>query len=220
MTDADARERPIIFSAPMVRALLDGRKTQTRRIVKPQPEYSDVAGAFGTWVFKQRQAGDWWLWPNASDKVLAECPYGVPGDRLWVRETWCPSPDGIIYRATEAEHGIAQPDDYNVWKSAIHLRRADARITLEITDAHVERLQDISQEDCRAEGCAGGHGAIPGYAYSATPREHFRYVWQAINGGDSMHDNPWVWALTFKRVTALSPEKRSADGPEGDTGER
>lgn len=86
--EQSVKERPILFSGPMVRALLDGRKTQTRRVVNPQPIYGDVAGMFASWMFKKRRASGHWLYPNARDNVLGECPHGQPGDRLWVRETW------------------------------------------------------------------------------------------------------------------------------------
>jgi hypothetical protein len=136
------------------------------------------------------------------------------GDRLFVRETWgtcsifddvaprdLPSfapvkyyADGKIVGAT-AGYGLmlkARP--------SIHMPRRLSRILLEIVAIRVERLQDISEADCVAEGCAGGHGSIPGYGYSATPAEHYRWLWELINGAGSWDANPWVWCLTFKRV--------------------
>lgn len=201
----------------MVRALLNGSKTQTRRAVKPQP------------VYDGRFAGSWKLVGNAGHEaatcspLIAELsPYGQPGDRLWVRETFvqgwphdengCPAqfdadgherPMTTWYRAsspdlkwcTDGENTERTP-----WRPSIHMPRAASRITLEISGVRVERLQDISEFDCVAEGCTGGHGSIPGYAYSATPLEHYHWLWNSINGLGSWEANPWVWALEFRRV--------------------
>ena len=170
------KERPILFSAPMVRAILAGTKTQTRRAVKldatPEPKYS-------------------------RDVVLRyRCPYGQPGDRLWVRETWMYGQGSTpIFRADV----LVTPKD-QVWRSPIHMPRAASRITLEITGVRVERLQDISEADAVEEGAPGGHGAIPGYGYNALPGEHYRHVWESINGPSSWDANPWIWAIEFKRV--------------------
>lgn len=167
------KERPILFSAPMVRAILDGRKTVTRRVVKPQPEMREVAGVASMLSFKTRHGSGWWLWPNARDQVLAECPYGQPGDLLWVREThslhqthgqhrgddkrWGPwgglptkvSPDGT--QIAYYREGFDRCDGGR-WRPSIHMPRWASRITLEVTGVRVERLQDITPAQILAEG--------------------------------------------------------------------
>jgi len=214
------KSRPILFSAPMVRAILDGRKTMTRRAWK-MPRgcdwYAEMGGEQAGWFVDHGQP--WWLHVTES-----RCPYGVPDDQLWVRETWqtffedevpADRPKGprhtmgiparpdrksyVYYRADgelhSSELGAAQ------WSSPIHLARRYSRITLEITGVRVERLCDISEADAMAEGARGGHGAIPGYGYAATPVEHFRHIWESINGPGSWDANPWTWAIEFRRVT-------------------
>lgn len=175
------KERPILFSAPMVRAILEGRKTQTRRPIKPQPPADGytlhtVIGSTGPQsdIGKHR-----WL---LSDDVLSSefgdlfsCPYGQPGDRLWVRETWaevCGSEDGVCngleclehYFDYRADTGAKYPGNWPAefsrdevpddirWRPSIHMPRAASRILLEITRIRVERLQEISEEDAIAEG--------------------------------------------------------------------
>jgi len=90
------------------------------------------------------------------------------------------------------------------WRPSIHMPRWASRLSLDIVSVRVERLQDISEEDARAEGCSGGHDSIPGYAFSATPREHFRHLWGSINGAESWDANPWVWVISFKRTEVQS----------------
>lgn len=200
------RERPILFSGSMVRAILDGRKTQTRRGVKITHRTPGLAACL------MPPAG---LSPRP--RVAAElCPYGQPGDdRLWVRETWQheafpfgPYRPGahVYYRADYLDdpHGpdgeMSQEGKYRSWRPSIHMPRAASRILLEITAVRVERLQSISEADAQAEGTLGGHGAIPGYPYNATPVEHFRHVWDSINGPGSWAVNPWVWCISFRRT--------------------
>lgn len=189
------KERPILFSAPMIRALLDGSKTQTRRVVKCHVEDYDGALITGT-----------------------ACPYGQPGDRLWVREAFDFLPAGgpdqpqaceIVYWATGSTEQRTAPHDYNPMiyghekvRPSIHMPRWASRITLEITSVRVERLQDISESDAQAEG------AIPndGYAGPAEDRQKgwvtaYRSIWKSINGADSWAANPYVWVIEFKRVT-------------------
>lgn len=204
------RDRPILFSAPMVRALLDGRKTQTRRIVKPQPkpswrveDWNDMDS--GPCVLYSRPAC---LDGEFSSSV--RCPYGRPGDRLWVRETWrvsCGLDDltpkqiareysgdmmSVRYDADGTE--IRPPLlDWGKTRVSIHLPREYARITLALTDVRAERLRDISAQDCWAEG-------IPG-SPDVNPLHEYEEIWERINGAGSWKLNPLVWALTFKRVT-------------------
>lgn len=193
------KERPIIFRAEMVRAILAGRKTQTRRIVKPLHMATVYAEQF---------------------PILAMCPYGSPGDRLWVRETcraeaiddeWlC----GVRYVADGQFMPIANTRDasdrwvqlywYRGMEGAtvppIHMPRWASRITLEITDVRLEQLQDISGMDAKREGVSvPAHipedGADLDYA-----RRGFRRLWEEIHGGGSWEKNPWVWVIEFKKL--------------------
>jgi hypothetical protein len=202
----EIKERPILFSAPMVRAILEGRKTVTRRPVK---------GVGLVWLdnFKPEYVAD-------PDNNL--CPYGKPGDRLWVRETWYCDHDEVqrgpylqpadmtdLDEAREngdlvyAADGLTPYEqDQPKWKPSIHMPRWASRILLEITDVRVERLQDISRADIRAEGLQcppdlASDDVSPNYRdwYPAAWRE----LWEST-GGD-WDANPWVWVVEFKRVT-------------------
>lgn len=229
------KERPILFGGAMVRALLAGTKTQTRRIVKPVPPPVDVvryrAGDGYSWirpVSGQRHwcvAGPvWCVREQMGREPHLVCPYGRPGDWLWVRETWCPvNDDGtrwVDYRATprySAEHPAGwenAPDDADAlkWRSPRFMPRWASRITLEITDVRMQRLQEISEEDARAEGCPGMDldprdegGTIyawQGRSSAPDPRAHFAALWNTINGARApWAANPWVWSVSFKRVT-------------------
>ena len=208
------RERPILFSAPMVRALLAGTKTQTRRVVKGAPEdWSPVQPQVYAPTIVDRH-GDEQPGPDAfgagdeQGDHWIRCPYGQPGDRLYVRETWAaphaydhlpprliPTDARIHYAATEDRGGL-------LWRPSIHMPRWASRITLEVTGVKVERLQNISEADAIAEGTPGGHGAIPGYSYNATPTEHYKWLWESINGPGSWDANPHVWCVSFKRLGA------------------
>ncbi|MCS4496240.1 morphogenetic protein [Pantoea sp. B623] len=183
------KECPILLNAEMVRAVLDGGKTQTRRILKVQPH----AGVRNSVFVKSG-------YEDGHGKELV-CPFGAVGDRLWVRETWArynidQDTHDIAYRATT-------PDDWpkeGRWRPSIHMPRWASRITLEITGVRVERLQDITNQDAMAEGI--GHL----YAYDEsqpTPKDatrRFAELWQSIYGADSWQANPWVWVIEFKRV--------------------
>lgn len=186
------KERPILFSAPMVRALLDGSKTQTRRVVKPSK-----CRYFGVPLAACELAGE------VNSGEYANSIYGQPGDRLWVRETWLqtnPFTKGGLhtygYRASDA---VEFPDA--VWKPSIHMPRAASRITLEITAVRVERLQDISEEDAIAEGVKWfSSGAVECPGMPETPIDAYRSLWEKINGPGSWEKNPWVWCISFKRT--------------------
>ena len=179
------KERPIIFSAPMVRAILDGRKTQTRRVVK-----SETVGDSGEIV-----------------PLLGRCPYGQPGDTLYVKETWFS--DARVQKASGWEPIIHYRSDCELpvkWRPSIFMPRWASRITLEVTGIRVEKLQDISEEDAKAEGMtlrnprdiSGDHGNA-GYLIS-----EFMGLWESINGPGSWDANPWVWIVEFRRVEAKS----------------
>lgn len=202
------KERPILFSGEMVRAILDGRKGQTRRVIKPQPT---IPEEFLSWC---RWADEWATtdtrMPEEERTVIDEwtCPYGKPGDRLWVRETWAPIPESrpsgyfsnpelidknFWYRASDS-----LPTWGGKWKPSIHMPRAASRITLEVTDVRVERVQHISEADAAAEGV----DAIPSAPAALTHRTSFAKLWDTINSkrGHPWSNNDWVWAVSFKRI--------------------
>lgn len=207
------KERPILFNAEMVNAILSGRKTQTRRIMKDQPELispEDECGSPGYWI-------PW----NAvrsmvrNDMMKFACPFGIEGDRLWVRET-CQAKelqsglDVVFYLADSTEIPIpAHPLDSGRWVDlyrhrrgkgkivpSIHMPRWASRISLEITGVRVERLHDITLGDiCKEIGCG---------LYDFRPATHgfqvWEDLWQSIYGAESWQANPWVWVIEFKRV--------------------
>ena len=199
------KERPILFSAPMVRALLAGTKTQTRRAMKPQP--TEFVGGPGVTLQDGSPAP---LIP-LDDSVEPygreiACPYGKPGDRLWVRETWHDASSSLHSCALYRADGIDL--HWDKWTPSIHMPRWASRITLEITSVRVERLQEISIEDAKAEGAWGPDDSIVQKVadyfgtdiFSANPRKAFQMLWESINGPDSWAANPWVWAIEFRRV--------------------
>lgn len=213
------KERPILFSSEMVRAILAGRKTQTRRVVKPQsdsfithcyPEQTDDFSAqTGLWIAATGDRG------TSKAQGTFECPYGVPGDRLWVRETFYCDTDHDDPDAMENLYYMADAQDKH-WccelipecqcgdvgkpraKPGIHMPRWASRITLEIKEIRVERLQDISDDDCVAEGFEVGHPAGPLHWYQG--------LWNYINPKYPWPSNPWVWIITFH---AISDETRA-----------
>lgn len=210
------KERPIIFSAPMVRAILDGRKTQTRRVVKPQPEVMyDYPNCPDMLEFLHPVTSG-----TYSRKSFAQtCPYGQPGDRLWVRETWLPfDPDHAItfyaYRASTTDDGeeirqeyIRCGRDYR-WRPSIHMPRWASRITLEITDVRVERLNEISVEDAIAEGVKCPCDFHYCTLCHVTPSQLFTKLWSSIHAADGPNGwgaNPWVWVIEFKRIQDDTP---------------
>lgn len=217
------KERPIIFNDEMVRAILDGRKTQTRRIVKLPVIDKDI----GCELYGSELAG-------SQRDALRHCPHGQPGDRLWVREAFSIGEDlgkdwepwmeqGDRFVRTEGGHEIyCVPDDYfppkntpekhhcedtpEHWREfgqipPIFMPRWASRITLEITGVRVERLNDISEADAKAEGVHGEkEAAEAGLDWYDKPRRAFRFLWQSIYGPGSWDANPWVWVIEFKRV--------------------
>lgn len=192
------KERPILFSAPMVRALLAGTKTQTRRALNPQPELvNDATGnALAMyWKWQGRKMAD-----LGRDAVMRMCPYGQPGDRLWVRETFGFSGSGYIpdihFRATNPEAPIL-----GRWHPSFHMRRIDSRITLEITSVRVERLQEISEVDAQAGGWTRRpEVSTDPQVHKEAARDWFMDLWESINGPGSWDANPWVWVIEFRRL--------------------
>jgi hypothetical protein len=233
-TRVAARERPILFSAPMIRALLSGAKTQTRRVIAPGRD-GTVAEWRTAWVMDavKRWAPSmdgWWTMAVDGGHIgSVQCPYGVPGDRLWVREAFYSdtlSPD-TEYQHVHYREGLAHGHFHRraalhldgksghrgPWRPSIHMPRWASRITLEVTDVRVQRLQDISEDDARAEGVdadpveawfdsVGGAGDPYAAACSKLYRFGFAKAWDSINGKRCpWSSNPWTWAISFKRVT-------------------
>lgn len=203
-------ERPILFSAPMVRAILDGTKTQTRRIAKGVAALHAVTGEP---LAKLDSAGP-----------RVPCPYGQPGDQLWVREAHAIVPRTAYAHSDGVQQTLRPDDPYEhdaaiyregwtrskggfSWRPSIHMPRWASRISLEITSVRVERLQDIGPEDAKAEGChhddpcdhtrrSCAEIGCPGPDY----RIGYRNLWEQINGAESWAANPWVWVVEFTRT--------------------
>lgn len=216
------KERPILFSGPMVRAVLAGTKTQTRRVVKLK-HYHQI---------EERDDGSPWPWMydgECKENSWIPCPYGQPavvdsghrigGDRLYVREALAaphaydhlpprliPQDARIHYAATEDRGGL-------LWRPSIHMPRWASRITLELTGVRVECLQDISEADARAEGVTDGGCLNCGEsepcgcpAPAPDARDAFARLWMSINGSESWLANPWVWVLEFCRINSKEIE--------------
>lgn len=209
------KERGMIFNAEMVRAILDGRKTQTRRIVKLQPDEDGLAKVTnGPWV-------------DTSERNY-RCPFGDVGDRIWVRETFqgplfdyeqmeayledssrFEKPEFCQYAADGGHRPEYQDADDNLrhgWRPSIHMPRWASRILLEITEVRVERLNSIHDVDAMREGiqnlttCSHANFGIPGVVNAQHPVRAFQLLWESIYGADSWKFNPWVWVIEFKRV--------------------
>ena len=230
------KERPIVFSAEMVRAILEGRKTMTRRVVKSEFLPSSVT----EWKFDPARGwvgiGDVGMCNGARGEIhLMKCPYGVPGDRLWVKETWCRKWDGLDGFAYNDEGNLDpscvlfRADGYEVeaidgdglrrwnkddtaaspWTPALFMPRWASRITLEIVSVRVERVQDISDADCEAEGvrCNRTLGGwdCDGFAFA---KDAFKNLWDTIYAKNTEYKwdaNPWVWVIEFKVADVRLP---------------
>ena len=210
-------ERPSLFTAPMVRAILDGTKTQTRRVVKTVELRHGYVGVrvVGNYPSVVNLSDDGLTWrPHGGSPDVPYphpercCPYGVPGDQLWVRETWAThekyddtKPSEVWWGATKwyRERGEAGLNRGR-WRPSIYMPRIFSRLSLDVTEVRLERVQDISEEDARAEGARTMTCVNPPSLNSY--REGFRRLWDSINAkrGYSWESNPWVWVVTFERV--------------------
>lgn len=221
---SEMKEHPILFNGPMVRATLEGRKTVTRRVITPSMRSAD-----SQFELHQREDGSWQPMHTFDESSMDDlgtehpiaCPYGKPGDRLWVRETWAADAqvDAVAPRDLSQGEPIHYPADGAVRQTgcamitpgkgrpSIHMPRWACRILLEITDVRVERLQDISEDQAKAEGVRlytdhaelGDWWHVEGIeTYSADPRKSFELLWQSTGG--EWNANPWVWVVEFQRV--------------------
>lgn len=192
------KEHPILFSSAMVCAILEGNKTQTRRVLRDQNPIDLGASMHGAHL-SRRAVHDRGRLVGHRD-AFVHCPYGVPGDRLWVRETFMRETEdgtptgGLIYRATNKP----EPDGATPlrWTPAIHMPRTACRLRLEVTTVRVERLQDITEDDAFAEGCFALGDC------ECTARRQYQLLWDDLNAarGFGWQVNPWVWVITFKRT--------------------
>lgn len=258
------KERPILFSAPMIRAILEDRKTVTRRIIEKPTRFGMLSDLSAVVNILPAGAAEWWNL-KATDGIVGavKCPYGQPGDRLWVRENWIyngsvfhtgggkpESYESVIQYPADGEKRTVlrpganllsppnqrkqRPDESNkefnkylirffqVVRPSIHMPRWASRITLEVTGIKVERLQDITEDQAKAEGLTAltKDGALikygipdrdglpgtdndgwPWQEWNTSPREAFKKLWESINGPGSWELNPWIWVISFKRVT-------------------
>ncbi len=215
------KERPILFSGAMVRAILEGRKTQTRRVCKPRFDDKKPCEHFAPVEYDVRPSMERHC-EHGSEST--PCPYGVFGDRLWVRETWRPHDVAcavkgtcplVRYRADGGWSCGCKPlckEPGGPWKPSIHMPRWASRITLEVTGVRVERVQEISVEDCNAEGCP----RQPWDQVEGGPEKWYRTLWNEINMdlGYGWDVNPFVWVVEFKRVGV----KGMAAGAAAETG--
>ncbi|HCB0227212.1 TPA: hypothetical protein MYK72_002061 [Klebsiella variicola subsp. variicola] len=219
------KERGMIFNGEMVRAILDGRKTQTRRPIKwKQTRFTEIG---------EREDGSKWPWSEDAEHAFDfwhPCPFGSVGDRIWVRETfqgplfdfdlmdsYCKDSthfeksEFCVYKAD----GVPAPEFYDAddelhccWRPSIHMPRWASRILLEITGVRVERLNAISEEDATAEGVPPAGSLLPDYPGTfltpkgdfATAKVAFQRLWESIYGEESWKANSWVWVISFKRV--------------------
>lgn len=224
-------EHPMLFSGEMVRAILDGRKSQTRRVMNPQPPWDYLCKSHArTWIgctqdgrgtgWKIERNGEIWHFPSYE---RIRCPYGQPGDQLWVRETWWPI-GGFTMRANQRIGEVGAEIRYRAdnqvlwreapiefyktyenprrWKPSIHMFRWASRITLEVTGVRVERVQEINQQNAKAEGCCP--------TWQTSSREMFMGLWDSLNAkrGCGWDANPWVWAIQFRLA---EPARRCTD---------
>lgn len=190
------KERPIIFSTEMVQAILEGKKTMTRRIMKDQNKGDSYKNSRtfrdGIFILANGAAINW------------KCPYGKPNDQLWVKETFTEDRTGAIYYRADYQTGM-----FSKWKPSIFMPRSTSRIDLLINSIRVEQLKDITNEDAKKEGVRFAKSTL-GYCYCdyryksfnimTSAVDSFKSLWEKINGIGSWKDNPWVWVIEFKRI--------------------
>lgn len=224
--------KPILFSTPMVRAILDGNKTQTRRVMKLQiepcqhhlyqeAEWKDKPTEWSEAALKNGFAFCGYCENGVTPKddyAGIKCPYGKVGDILWVREKWMHGPnypngmDKYYYFASVSDQ--FKEEWPKSWKPSIHMPKDACRLFLKIISIRVQRVNDITKEDAQEEGVemigvfGKGHKAYKDYTddtgYVTTATHSFQLLWIKINGGESWHKNPWVWVVEFEKTDPIS----------------
>jgi hypothetical protein len=197
---ADTRDYPILFDTQMVKAILSGEKTQTRRLFK-----SPLSMAMEPAHEIRKNKGKWiaFLKNGQSLKYPVNCPYGEAGDLLWVKETWAPAITDIAYKADYDKSVLSEKPNQGIWHPSIHMPKSAARIWLQITGVEAQRVQSISEEDAKAEGA--GVAKIFGFSPvgQCNFRDGFFAKWISIYGIESWYENPWVWAVKFNVLPAV-----------------
>lgn len=219
-------EKPIIFFAPMVRALLDGRKTMTRRIIKADKRFTPSGSYAGDRWWMRPHSGGGWIATNGGPDAFMEtqstgfkCPYGQPGDTLWVLECWRPWSDdypSVEYKADAHRTTVHCPTAWSLylerslkhhapseWRPSIHMPRWASRITLQVESVRVERVQEITESDAKAEGVPPCEFIPDGLSEAGTPLGYvteFACLWDDIHGPGAWDRNEWVWCISFKRI--------------------
>jgi hypothetical protein len=214
------KEKPILFRTEMVRALLDGRKTQTRRVIKPQPKTDGLQGVYPDLYNHEPNRWAFWLPDNRmTEPRIWECPYGQVSDHLWVRETFkytdfdlrdagkLPHRCEVEYKLNGIRKWVLATTDTQIvipdkWRPSIFMPRWASRITLEITGIKVQRIYEISPQDIEAEGIKQLHFTT-GVCLVSLPQ--FKLIWDSINGKKyPWSSNPWVWVIEFKKLDATA----------------
>lgn len=194
-------DHPILFSTPMVQAILINMKSKTRR-TRGLENINENPDAYYLQTLFLHATGRFTFAPvcfspgslSDSDIIECKCPYGQPGDKLWVRETF------IEYAPNQFEYKSGFTDEPIKWKPSIHMPKSAARIWLEITEVRVERLRDITEEDAKAEGAECQLWQTLNNTDTTSHRNGFTTLWISINGDESWNKNPWVWVISFKRI--------------------
>ena len=220
-------EKPIIFSTEMVKAILDGRKTQTRRVCKEIAlcdfewalDREPYIGNYRTFTWDWVTLENVWLYDIQTDvddhRTYLLKPKYQPGDHLWVRETWAyvdrrfgGDDEFYVYRASEDGQVWEREIENWCWRPSIHMPKEAARIWLKVTGVRVERLQGMTEEDARGEGCITFQDKISNRSFEGvttfdlTAREAFKDLWNSINAkrGYGWETNPWVWVIEFEKL--------------------
>lgn len=221
-TTEQAKERPIIFTGESVPAIMGGRKTMTRRIVKPQPGENSYLAHYST-------VSPHWTWADGPWTYRRRCPYGMAGDRLWVKEAWLYVGPGSGSELEDQWEWMSDPENQtsrNVWyrathenpktlkwKSPLFMPRWASRSTLEIVSIKVERVRDTSRKDAEAEGLCSWFNEDTGQrhygikhpdVWETDPRQAFARLWNSIHGQGAWERNDWVWVIGFKRMEVLN----------------
>lgn len=212
------KERPIIFTGESVPAILEGRKTMTRRIVKPQP-------GEGSYLAHYSAASPHWTWAKGYRTYRRRCPYGMVGDHLWIKEAWLYVGPGSGSELEDQWELMSDPENQTVrnvwyrathenpitlkWESPLFMPRWASRVLLEVVNVKAERVQGISRKDADAEGLCSWSNEATGQRYygikhadvwETDPRQAFARLWDSIHGKGAWERNDWVWAIEFKKV--------------------